>query len=120
MSISFAPKIPTAKYADGIMACDVAEVNVSNSNGYAIQEALGLVPDYSGRIGATELRERCLVALMSDDGKDLAVPAVESIGEGGATIIDCGRREGYMQDRISSLLEMAQMCENYGWAICWG
>lgn len=118
MSISFAPKISTAAYPEGIMAADVFEVNVSNNNGFAILTELGIEADYCGSIAATELRERALCALGFASAAE--VPGNVSQGEGGATIIDCGRREGYMPERIGSLLELATLCERYGWAVCWG
>jgi hypothetical protein len=95
------------------------EVNVTNVNArLLLEDALGLeVGDLTGSCEAGEFLGRVLLALAIAPA-DAGVPmhqlvAGEStmfgeVREGGATFIDCGRREGYLQDRLIALKEVAQ------------
>jgi len=94
-------------------------LNVSNTNAFYLQELLGLEPDYSGEIEAADLLGRVLVA-MGLGGHDVGVPPVEGLGENGARWIDCGRREGYADERLSILKEIAEEAIAAGELVGWG
>lgn len=58
-----------------------------------------------------ELIDACdlaLAAISSIPELDCAKPGMESRGANGARVIECGRREGYLKDRITKLREIAQ------------
>lgn len=90
-------------------------VNVSNHNAVAILEALGIDVDphnLYGTIDADDLRGRCLVALALAD--DSAIAPVTDRVPGQATYVDCGRREGYMSDRLAAILAVAEQAASLG------
>jgi hypothetical protein len=108
-------------------ADDEPAMNVSNVNGALLLRALGLLPE----LGAAAVRdERALPQLLSGHDSsgltgaceasdflariDLAL-ALSPTDEGrpwhpvtpGSNVIDCGRRGGYLQDRLHELREIA-------------
>jgi hypothetical protein len=92
------------------------EFNVSNSNAGMILEAIGMDPqELCGELGnALGLRERCLAILDQikrmpelDCGRAMGEYSGEILGIQCARIIDCGQREGYMQEKISMLANLA-------------
>ena len=103
---------------------DGQEVNVSNTNAAAILEALGLVGGdvefsdvCSGVMDPAEFQGRVLTALAiapADEG----MPEYEMSGSG-ARMIQCGRRPGYLQDRLAQLHDLAQWCVEQGRSIVW-
>lgn len=112
-------------------------VNVSNGNGGYLLGLLGFdaaadmweCPDVS----PLDFKGRILVAL-GLNGHDEGVPARElavgetfmdgllgEVREGGPTFIDCGRREGYADERLVQLLALADYAIEYGSPrIYWG
>ena len=106
MSISF---YPTNTNLDGL--------NVSNANGMSILNALGIEPDYCGSIDPSDLKGRCLEALVLAD--DSGFPSQTTIGANGATMVDCGRREGYLADRLQTLIEVADQAISLGTDVTW-
>jgi hypothetical protein len=112
------------------------ELQVSNSNGYAIQEMLGLDPDYSGVIYNKELPElmRKLIKVknldISSHTKDTSIEksqikpytderGVTHIGSG-PTMIDVGRSHSQVNSYVDRLIEIVQFAiknkANLGWA----
>lgn len=88
-------------------------VNVSRANFQSIMVALQLDAGTEyGTIDATDLKGRCLMALALAD--DTALPGSDDKAPGSARFIDCGRREGYMTDRLTALLEVAEQAISLG------
>jgi hypothetical protein len=92
------------------------EFNVSNRNACSILDAIGMdSQELCGEIGnVIDLRERCLAILDQikrmpelDCGRAMGEYSGEILGMQCARIIDCGRREGYMQEKISMLADLA-------------
>jgi hypothetical protein len=106
------------------------EVNVSNANARLLLEALGLpFEDGSGSLAADDFLGRVLMALAvapADPGVPMhrLVPGESTIfgpvAEFGATFIDCGRREGYLQERLVQLEEVARHAIGVGREVSWG
>jgi hypothetical protein len=106
------------------------EVNVSNRNAADILEALGLpFEDGSGSLPADQFLGRVLTALAvapQDPGVPMheLVPGESTIfgpvSEFGARFIDCGRREGYLQERLLQLEEVATHSMLEGREVSWG
>lgn len=109
---------------------DGPEVNVSNANARLVLEALGLpFEDGSGGLDAEDFLGRVLMALAvapADAGvpQHRLVPGESTIfgtvTEHGATFIDCGRREGYLQERLVQLEEVARHAIGKGREVSWG
>lgn len=84
--------------------------NVSNANAADLLSYLGLEPEYPGDLSGTftadEVLGACLVAT--------AIGAPDLGHEGGvdprpgARMIHCGRREGYLEEKVAYLTELAQ------------
>jgi hypothetical protein len=105
------------------------EVNVSNANARLILDALGLeAGDLTGALDAPGFQARVLTALALAP-EDAGVPMHQlvpgestvfgSVVEGGATVIDCGRREGYLQERLAELLAVADAAILAGREVTW-
>lgn len=98
---------------------DVPELNVSNDNARLLLEALGYDPeDLYGTVDATDLLGRVLIA----DGlspEDPGRPTVTERGTGGATIVSCGRKVGYLQDRLGQLRELASWAAERNLPVTW-
>lgn len=97
---------------------DDAEFNVSNTNGYMLLNRLGIEADYSGSAKADVMLGASLLALAtnaSDDG----VASTTDVGAGGATIIECGLRAGYWEDRLSSMADLATMAKELDRKVVW-
>jgi hypothetical protein len=100
---------------------DLPDLNVSNTNGWTLLDALGIAPDYCGEVPATALVAMC-DQLMA--GHDDGVPSHEGPGMLGsayvANMVDCGRRPGYLQDRAAALLAVAVAAQSLGRDVVWG
>jgi len=95
-----------------------AGVNVSNTNAAQILDRLGIEFDYCGVIDPADLFGRAAVANIGRD--DSGVDATEISGDGHATMIDCGMRNGYFADRLGSLERLASLAMDRGLLIAWG
>jgi hypothetical protein len=97
--------------ADVLMSIPAAEdlsVNMSNANAARVCETLGIDLDEEGWCGslpAADFLGRVLMALAVLP-VDAGVPWHEVPGPG-ARMIECGRPEGYTQDRLGQLRELA-------------
>jgi len=95
------------------------ELNVSNCNGYALLEWLGITPDYCGSIKATDLAARCRRRLWPESRNvDEGRKGFISTTPGHATMVDCGRAPGYFTERAEQLLAICELAGNGD--ICWG
>lgn len=96
-------------YATAVTLHDEApEVNISNINARDILRALGLLGedrDLCGSLPGAEFAARVTQALVMEP-QDTGVPAVQ-IG----SVIECGRREGYVQEVLTHLQEIG----NFAW-----
>jgi hypothetical protein len=98
--------------------CTVAvlpEVNLSNSNAREILALLGLdSEDLCGSTDSYDFMGRVLLAFLSVN--DEAREAYVSGGISHATMVECGRREGYQSDVLRRLVLVAQSTKD---DICW-
>lgn len=95
------------------------DMNVSNTNFVTIMRSLGFEDfDYVGVIAnVADLITRCealLGTVRSIPQFDAGVEPREYRGESGATIIDCGVRPGYLNERIGTLLTIAIAARDAG------
>jgi len=103
---------------EAVPGFDRYSVNVSNANAFALLDRLGIEdPDYCGSIEAEDFLGRTMVANVGrpDDG----VGSAEFRGEGGCTVIDCGVRPGYFDDRMGSLATLASIALGGGYFVSW-
>jgi hypothetical protein len=94
------------------------EINMCNSNALEVLSLLSLPSDYSGKISARELEvlcKRALIRLRNSSFLDKMIPTVIK-----GNFIDTGRPEGYLQNTIIKLLEMAQQRTTEYDEIYWG
>ena len=96
------------------------EVNFSNANGVAVLALLGVTPENTedfwngGRMSAEDFLGRVLVATAVNPA-DAGVPATRE-----GNFIDCGRREGYFDERLIELREIADVALATGGYVQWG
>jgi len=108
MSITFCP---VGKYEE-----EDADVQMSNSNAYAIMGILGITPDCCGIIGTAELISKIDAVSANAIQQRVMEPAIYK-SSGHATIINCGRSQEYVERKLSALRKLAT--ENPG-EISWG
>ncbi len=99
-------------------------VCVSNVNGLRILEHLGLLNDnedipYFGRLSAEDFAGRLIVANALTP-VDAGVPMTVTSGNGGSTIVDCGRTPNYLQDRFAQLELLVAFAREHNADIAWG
>lgn len=101
-------------------------VNMANDNARVVFDLLGLPlggEDWSGEVAADDLLGRALLALAvapADEG----MPAYEvapagADGQRGARMVDCGRSEGYSQDRLVQIAQVARWASQMGRTVTW-
>jgi hypothetical protein len=95
-----------------------AGINVSNTNAAQILERLGIEFDYCGHFDPADLFGRAAVGNIGRDDSGIAT-TVEG-GDGCATLIECGLRPGYFEDRLGRLAELAQDAIQRGMLVSWG
>ncbi|MFI8695979.1 UNVERIFIED_ORG: hypothetical protein EDC92_12449 [Dietzia maris] len=97
-------------------------INISSINAVGVLELLGYAHDgevdLCGSCGAEEFEGRVLTALALAPA-DAGVPAYETAGAGGATVLECGRRPGYHQDILGRLHELATWSRDRQRTVCW-
>jgi hypothetical protein len=106
------------------------ELNVSNDNAILILSTLGLRPrvvdgpfgplpeDACGSMDAEEFLGRVLAAEIMSVG-DPGTETETFIEEGCATLIACGRPEGYTDARLAQLREVAEFARAHGKEVVW-
>jgi hypothetical protein len=119
---------------------DVPSVNLNNSNAHFILDLLGSLPDgddgldrgpfdcgdMSGECSAESFLGRVLLAQAlggSDVGRPASVLDQDSESRpgwvGGARVIDCGRPEGYADERLAQLAVVAEWAMRAGRSVTW-
>lgn len=84
-------------------------LNLSNVNAADLMRWLGYEPDCCGSLEARELAARCRRRLWPEARNfDAALAGEVQRAPGRATFIYCGRRAGYLRERTSQLLALAE------------
>lgn len=107
--------------------CDVSgalDVNVANTNARMLLVLLGLdtSEDLCGSVSGEEFLGRVLLALASDwddSGVASAVIGGASLGQSGATMVDCGLPAGYFADRLGALHALGMEAVRLGREVHW-
>jgi hypothetical protein len=121
MSVSFY----LGNLKDGVTTIDLVrnlDIEMSNGKARMVLNALGLSDgdDLCGHMDRIKFANLCASWLQQRIGKPSAT-IEESVtrGANGATFIDCGVREGYVNQRIRQLSEAARAADD-GNVIYWG
>lgn len=125
MTVTFAPALPALWNGEPIL--DMQDggnapcVNVSNANATTLLDLLGIEHDpcdLFGDLPADGFLGRVLIAqalagtAADDEG---GVPAVRY-----GNTIECGRRPGYLAERLAELHEVASWAKAHGGVVAWG
>lgn len=105
-----------------VPAAEELAVNTSNSNAFRVCETLGIdleAEGWCGSLPAEDFLGRVLVALAIEPA-DAGRPATVDAAPGRATFIDCGRPEGYVEERLGWLRELADWAVANGAEISFG
>lgn len=94
------------------------ELNVSNTNGYALLNRLGIEADYSGAVDADTMLGASLLALAVNENDDGVADTVDT-GLKGATMIYCGLRVGYWEEKLSVMADIATMAKELNRRVVW-
>lgn len=97
-------------------------LNLANGNAREVLNLLGLDDPYlCGDVRARDLKAKCLSVLggMKDGSADPGYVDVVEATSGCATVIHCGRRPGYLTEKLNLLLAMADRAGDIG-VITWG
>lgn len=96
------------------------EVNVSNVNAATLLDVLGI------QVGA-EFEDRCCGVMPADEflGRVLVARALNPADAGVPVIqvgnvVDCGRAEGYVDERLEQLQSVAEFATSKGLQVSWG
>jgi hypothetical protein len=115
--------------------CSLYNVNICNTNAYALLEWLGLNPDPWGQANScnpSDFAARCRRRLWpeprnEDPGRPPLVDGQEMSGDEitvakleCARVIDCGRQPGYLQARVAQLLVLAEEAIRLKSNVVWG
>lgn len=104
-------------HISAVTSVELPSLNMANGNAAEVLHALGCTSEevYCGgtAFGAEDFRDRVVVALVLADA-DPGRPASTTSSPGGATFVECGVPAGYLQDRLSELLEVADFAVAHG------
>jgi hypothetical protein len=122
MSITFHPYVYDATrslwvFPDAVRAAlDDFEMNVSNSNGADLLLALGLDPDASFDPMTIEAFAGLVTAALRRHlgARSPALEPFTDAQEGRMTFTFCGRREGYLEERLGDLAKLIQKSRGAG------
>jgi len=95
--------------------------NMSNSNASAVFAVLGIdleLDGWCGGLDATDMLGRVLIALAVNP-VDAGMPQTEEQGERGATMIECGRRPGYIDEALLDIREICNWARERGVEVQW-
>lgn len=96
---------------------EVICINMSNTNARDVAAKLGMIRDQHDEyepVPISDFEERCKTMLRTMVGKpDAEKPPIVEEGNGCKFIL-CGRDEGYLQRRISSLLVLSRRARELG------
>jgi hypothetical protein len=115
----------TAVYAE-----EAPSLNMANGNAIAVLEALGLlgevtetpfgpVPEAYGSMDAEAFLGRVLAAEVMSVGDPGSLTETHE-AEGQATLVLCGRPEGYVDSKLSALREIATWAQVHNVQVQWG
>jgi|LauGreDrversion2_3_1035106.scaffolds.fasta_scaffold01742_3 hypothetical protein len=98
-------------------------VNMSNTNAVRVLELLGFdsedgVP-YTGTCSTDDFEGRVTLARALTPS-DSGIPVMTTVHENGPTVVDFGRRPGYLQDRLNQLSDLAALARTHNSPISWG
>lgn len=97
---------------------EVPTVNVSNVNARHLLALLGLdVEDLCGGLDADAFGSRVLLATANDGDRGTATITYRA--EGGATVVDCGRRAGWDTDVLHGLARVAEWAAEHEVEVTW-
>jgi len=131
MSVSFMARRDPAELAE---LCE--PLNVSNANAAKLLELLGLREDaepvgeflgglplygeLAGECPGADFLGRVLTAtaLLDTVTEDYTPPVTDTL-RGGATVVHCGRRPGYLADRLAALETIARAAADGGGTVVW-
>lgn len=98
-------------------------VTMSNVNGLRVLEVLGFDSEdgipYVGTCDADDFEGRVALARALTP-VDAGIPVTTTVGENGPTVVECGRRPGYLQDRLDTLADLAALARSHNSPISWG
>lgn len=107
-------------HIEAIEAHDRPSINLGNANARGLLELLGLpTDDLCGEISAQDLLGRILLAQALASG-DVGRPSTRETTVGGATLVDCGRSEGYFDSRLRELAPLAEWAAEHDRLVIWG
>ncbi|WP_082921137.1 MULTISPECIES: hypothetical protein [unclassified Rhodococcus (in: high G+C Gram-positive bacteria)] len=95
---------------------DVPDLNVSNANAATLLDVLGFSGECSGACSAEDFLGRVLTAEALSP-QDAGVPA-HQVGAS-PRVIDCGRRAGYIQERLEELRVIAEWARAHDRRVQW-
>jgi len=113
----------------------VGSFNVSNGNGSTILRSVGLELDWSGEMQISNedlgtFIDRCNELLGTERDLELRERVINAQRQGeqefhderdsGPRTIICAMSDGYMGNRISSLLLLLEMAKRFDSYVCWG
>jgi hypothetical protein len=112
-----------------------SDLNMSNSNAYAVMQAAGIEPDYCGTIAlglipsvlcGIALRLNGSVREFTREPTDIRQVRVVA-GEGnvlhlvrGPRMVDCGISVGYVRERLTQLQALLLLAQERGVDVHWG
>lgn len=99
-------------------------LNVGNTNAMHLLGLLGFAsqPDEDGSLSGSTSAEDFLGRVLLAEAvnpADAGVPVTTAVGQGGVTMIACGRRIGYSDERLVALRELADFAIDRGRDVQW-
>ena len=114
MSVTFTAQDPTT---GEFVSTEAMEINMANGNAATVLEVLGLdAVELMGGEPADAFLGRVLMA-MAVSPEDAGVPAHTAVDN--ARWIECGRRPGYVQERLEQRHALAEFAKGLGAEVCW-
>lgn len=95
------------------------QINMANGNAAMVLEALGYEYDNCGAVDSADLVRRCIKFLNTAEIDRGETPS-ESQEPGKCRVINCGRREGYLQEKITLIRDLALEASRKGVQITFG
>lgn len=127
MSVTFSAATRTfhpefnADVLSPIPAASALQVNVSSANAVVLCGSLGIDLEFEGWCGSLPAQDflgRVLLALAIEPA-DEGIPSHE-LPTGGVRWVECGRRPGYIQERLLQLHELAEWAAENGAEVDFG
>lgn len=108
--------------AEAACGCKRFDVNISSANARSILERLGYEYDpEDGICGSATPDEIIGRALLANIGRDDSGIRSAVVSDGpGATMIDCGLRPGYYDERMTAILDLAHEAQRREVLVGWG